>query len=260
MLIFNDFFLYRMMYPPYLNHMTQPDTIVPDPANPQDWNRYSYTRNNPLRYTDPTGHKPIIDNDENGNPIVDPFWHSGNRHNDEDDDKEKGRTLGHNGWDWVPVVTDVRSIIRGVQIANVASQQSGFMDQQAALQHWYNNCYGQCHYADTPGYVAGNIVGGPMPDVPLVDSYSEGLGEATSGAVNLGIQAVIIKTAPVQTFARGGPEWHVGLETTKNMNIVHVGNHAQYGVHIAFGAIRPYAANLHIYIQEAFPFFRIWKP
>jgi hypothetical protein len=183
-----------------------------------------------------------------------------NGDNNEDDDKEKGRTLGHNGWDWVPVVTDVRSIIRGVQVANVASQQPGFMEQQAALQHWYNNCYGQCHYADTPGYVAGNIVGGPMPDVPLVDSYSEGMGEATSGAVNLGIQAVIIKTAPVQTFARGGPEWHVGLETTKNMNIVHVGNHAHYGVHIAFGAIRPYVANLHIYIQEAFPFFRIWKP
>jgi hypothetical protein len=61
--------------------MTQPDTIVPDPANPQDWNRYSYARNNPLKYTDPTGHRPIIDEDENGNPIVDPDWHP-NRHND----------------------------------------------------------------------------------------------------------------------------------------------------------------------------------
>jgi len=25
------------------------------PWNPQSWNRYSYTWNNPLRYTDPTG-------------------------------------------------------------------------------------------------------------------------------------------------------------------------------------------------------------
>jgi RHS repeat-associated protein len=43
-------------YDPYLNHMTQPDTIVSDASNPQDYNRYSYARNNPLRYTDPTGH------------------------------------------------------------------------------------------------------------------------------------------------------------------------------------------------------------
>jgi RHS repeat-associated protein len=42
----------------YLNHFTQPDSIVPDPYNPQDWDRYSYARNNPLKYTDPTGHIP----------------------------------------------------------------------------------------------------------------------------------------------------------------------------------------------------------
>jgi hypothetical protein len=35
-----------------------PDSIIPDPGNPQDLNRYTYTRNNPLRYTDPTGHSP----------------------------------------------------------------------------------------------------------------------------------------------------------------------------------------------------------
>jgi hypothetical protein len=33
--------------------------------------------NNPIRYTDPTGHRPIIDEDENGNPIVDTDWRPG---------------------------------------------------------------------------------------------------------------------------------------------------------------------------------------
>ena len=37
--------------------MASPDSIVPDPSNPQSFNRYSYSRNNPLRYIDPTGHK-----------------------------------------------------------------------------------------------------------------------------------------------------------------------------------------------------------
>ena len=39
----------------------QPDTIVPEPGNPQALNRYSYVYNNPLRYTDPTGRDPISD-------------------------------------------------------------------------------------------------------------------------------------------------------------------------------------------------------
>ncbi len=43
-------------YSPYLNHFIQPDSIVPDPYNPQDWNRYAYVRNNPIRYNDPSGH------------------------------------------------------------------------------------------------------------------------------------------------------------------------------------------------------------
>nr|MBA3532410.1 hypothetical protein [Ardenticatenales bacterium] len=34
----------------------QADTIVPEPGNPQSFNRYSYVLNNPLKYTDPTGH------------------------------------------------------------------------------------------------------------------------------------------------------------------------------------------------------------
>lgn len=36
----------------------QPDTIIPQPFNPQSLNRYTYVLNNPLRYTDPSGHEP----------------------------------------------------------------------------------------------------------------------------------------------------------------------------------------------------------
>ncbi len=32
-----------------------PDSIVPNPLDPRDHNRYSYVRNNPLKYTDPSG-------------------------------------------------------------------------------------------------------------------------------------------------------------------------------------------------------------
>lgn len=43
-------------YDPELGRFISADTIVPNPHDPQDLNRYSYVGNNPLKYTDPTGH------------------------------------------------------------------------------------------------------------------------------------------------------------------------------------------------------------
>jgi RHS repeat-associated protein len=45
-------------YDPYLNRFLSPDSIVPDPYNSLDWDRYSYARNNPVNLVDPTGHEP----------------------------------------------------------------------------------------------------------------------------------------------------------------------------------------------------------
>lgn len=45
-------------YDPNLRRFISADTIIPNPANPADHNRYTYTVNNPIRYTDPTGHDP----------------------------------------------------------------------------------------------------------------------------------------------------------------------------------------------------------
>ena len=41
---------------PYLNRFLQPDTITPDPYNPQSLNKYSYVNNSPINFSDPTGH------------------------------------------------------------------------------------------------------------------------------------------------------------------------------------------------------------
>ena len=43
-------------YSPKLGRFLSADTIIPGAANPQAYNRYSYVLNNPLLYTDPTGH------------------------------------------------------------------------------------------------------------------------------------------------------------------------------------------------------------
>jgi len=46
-------------FDPVIGRFLSADSIVPNPANPQDLNRYSYVRNNPLRYIDSTGHAAI---------------------------------------------------------------------------------------------------------------------------------------------------------------------------------------------------------
>jgi RHS repeat-associated protein len=43
-------------YDPTIGRFISADTMVPNPANPQSFNRYSYCLNNPLKYNDPTGH------------------------------------------------------------------------------------------------------------------------------------------------------------------------------------------------------------
>ena len=43
-------------YDPQLGRFITPDSIVQSPYDPQSLNRYSYCRNNPINYVDPTGH------------------------------------------------------------------------------------------------------------------------------------------------------------------------------------------------------------
>jgi RHS repeat-associated protein len=50
------YFYNARYYDPMLGRFISADTIVPSYADPQSLNRYSYVRNNPLMYIDPSGH------------------------------------------------------------------------------------------------------------------------------------------------------------------------------------------------------------
>jgi hypothetical protein len=43
---------------PRLGRFVQADTMIPNPSNPQAWDRYAYVYNNPLSYSDISGHNP----------------------------------------------------------------------------------------------------------------------------------------------------------------------------------------------------------
>ncbi len=53
---FGLYFYNARWYDSYLNHFTQPDSIVPNPGDSQAWDRYAYANNNPVKYIDPSGH------------------------------------------------------------------------------------------------------------------------------------------------------------------------------------------------------------
>ena len=79
-------------YDPYLAHFVQPDSIIPDQNDPQSWDRFAYTLNNPVRFKDPSGHK--AEEDEDSPP---PITY----------DKENGLCIniigcsgGKSYWDW----------------------------------------------------------------------------------------------------------------------------------------------------------------
>jgi RHS repeat-associated protein len=50
------YFYNARYYDPTIGRFISPDTIIQNPSHPQDFNRYTYCSNNPLKYIDPSGH------------------------------------------------------------------------------------------------------------------------------------------------------------------------------------------------------------
>ncbi len=51
------YFYNARWYDPKIGRFIQADTIIPEPGNPLAWDRYAYANNNPVKFTDPSGHK-----------------------------------------------------------------------------------------------------------------------------------------------------------------------------------------------------------
>ena len=50
-------FMNARYYDPVLGSFLSPDTLVPEPGQPEGYNRYAYANGNPLRFSDPNGHQ-----------------------------------------------------------------------------------------------------------------------------------------------------------------------------------------------------------
>ncbi len=96
----------------------QPDSIVPEPGNPQALNRYAYVTNNPLRYTDPSGHWL-----ETAWDIANIAW----------DIYEVYRDPG-NPWNWVALAMDVGAAVLPAVPAGVGLVVQGGKAAKAAVE------------------------------------------------------------------------------------------------------------------------------
>jgi hypothetical protein len=111
--------------------------LVPDPSNPQSWNRYSYVYNRPVILNDPSGHCPqcLI---AAGVILI-------------------GVALAAHAYNGV---TD-------------GYQQPGLQNEVLAAQTWQDNCMGQCHYPQAVSLTPGITIGGTRPSTPISDQIAE---------------------------------------------------------------------------------------
>ncbi len=49
-------YMHFRYYASTMGRFLKPDNIIPNPANPQSWNLYSYVNGNPVMFNDPSGH------------------------------------------------------------------------------------------------------------------------------------------------------------------------------------------------------------
>ena len=97
-------------YAPYLNRFLQPDSVIPDPANPQSWNRFSYVENRPVNATDPTGHMILCDeacehDNEPAQPLSPEPQGGGGGGGDKDEDDDGYPEIPDPSYPSVPTIT-----------------------------------------------------------------------------------------------------------------------------------------------------------
>jgi hypothetical protein len=149
---FLKFWKYRNS--PYINHFVSADTIVPGYTNPQNLNRYSYVTNNPVRYTDPTGHRACDDFDAVGACVTAPggggSGFGGVQTENSGDQNQSDDPLGEmKPGDIISFNFDVNGV------SQTYNYMLGLMDDGKSLGFWDLDSHSYISYA-----LAVNMVGG----------------------------------------------------------------------------------------------------
>ncbi|MEM3434466.1 MAG: RHS repeat-associated core domain-containing protein, partial [Candidatus Methanomethyliaceae archaeon] len=172
-----DLYFYNARwYDPVVGRFIQADTVVPEAGNPQSLNRYAYVNNNPLRYTDPSGHwlETVWD-------IVNIGW----------DIHEVYRDPG-NGWNWVALAVDVGAaalpavpagaglVVRGGKAAKAAAELASHADEVADVARVVAEAASHADKAVDALRAVGQVVGEAADVLRGVENATEAVRETSS--------------------------------------------------------------------------------
>jgi RHS repeat-associated protein len=131
-------------YVPAIGRFASADTIVPNPGNPQSYNRYSYVRNNPLNLIDPSGHRECGDSED----CIDPLTH------EPDSSLIPSNLVEFDGGNWTP--EEMETVRAGAwRVAVALYLASG--DQFSSPQEAFLSVYGGAVKFSKTGTSAGNL-------------------------------------------------------------------------------------------------------
>lgn len=131
-------------YSPKLGRFLSADTIIPSYANPQSLNRFAYTLNNPMRYTDPTGHTAVCPYGPEDCAALEDS-NSDNSNNNSNNNTNNNNNNDDECPDWNACVTDV----------NASTMQSYWDSNNVFL-----NIMGITGIVEAAGGLAGMALGG----------------------------------------------------------------------------------------------------
>jgi hypothetical protein len=207
---------------------------------------------NPLKYTDPDGRS---DEDiESANKVLDAMYEQGMRIYVS---KENAEKLGLNFGKGENYIRNEEQL-NGLKTltAGVSAGEKGYTLYYSDKSRTSYLSSGTLEYYESeynPGF--------PMFGGGKNYGLSDGGYQTAFNVIMVGRMAVsLFQSSGLQIFAKAGKGWHIGVETSGKMNIIHLGKSPRYGTHLALGAKAPFFADIHIYFQKTLPFFKLWRP
>ncbi|MGD9992541.1 MAG: RHS repeat domain-containing protein [Salinivirgaceae bacterium] len=124
------------MYDPIIGRMLSPDPILQNPYSTQNYNRYSYVVNNPLKYTDPSGYQFERLKDRFETEVFDERENNGSLWA-----KYQGKDLGGDGDSGIPMEEVMWARYRYNANVNFLYGSLGLDEMGISFSTFYNHLY-----------------------------------------------------------------------------------------------------------------------